>query len=100
MTVHTKDKLARALTDVGLPEMAGLAAQGYYHDYLSPLDLPELTLIGDLEVAASKVRNSTAIMNLRKRVMNGDFDASKEESDEWAASEEGRDAFRRLRGSL
>ena len=98
--MHTKDKLALALTEVGLPEMAGRAAQGYYHDYLSPLDLPELTLIGDLAVAASKASNSAAIMNLRKRVMNGDFDASKTESDEWAASDEGQEAFRMLRGSL
>jgi hypothetical protein len=33
---------------------------------------------------------------LRQRVINGDFDASSEESEAWAESEEGQDTFRRL----
>jgi hypothetical protein len=35
-------------------------------------------------------------MALRRRVINGDFDASKEESDEWAESPEGQDTFKKL----
>jgi hypothetical protein len=35
-------------------------------------------------------------LRLRIRVINGEFDASKEESDEWAASEEGQDTMKRL----
>jgi hypothetical protein len=93
--MHTKDKLANALRDVGLTEMADRAATGWYHDFLSPLDAPCITLVNDLAVAAQR-SNNEAVMGLRKRVMNGDFDASREESDDWAASPEGRDAFSKL----
>lgn len=95
--MHTKDILAAALRDVGLDAMAERAATGFYHDFLSPLDLPELTLLDDLAVAASRhPEKRGAIMALRERVKDGDFDATAEESDEWANSPEGKDAFRRL----
>ena len=73
------------------------ARTGYYHDFLSPLDLPEIALINDLGVAAqTHPDNAAAIMGLRERVMNGDFDASDEESEAWAASPEGQETFRML----
>jgi hypothetical protein len=89
--MHTKDKLAAALREIGLDEMADKAATGYYHDFLSPLDLPEMQLVLDLH----RVGTEKAML-LRARVIAGDFDASKEESDEWAASEEGQEIFSRL----
>jgi len=88
---HSKDKLAEVLRGAGLHEMADRAATGYYHDYLSPLDFPELTLDRDLVEAGTP-----EALAIRKRHHNGEFDATKEESDEWAASSEGQDAFRRL----
>ncbi|UQD96121.1 hypothetical protein [Bradyrhizobium japonicum] len=94
--MHTKDMLAEALRGVGLADMAERAASGHYHDYLSPLDLPEMTLLQDLADAARTSPNRDPIMALRRRVMAGDYDASAEESDEWAASPEGQAAFRRL----
>lgn len=96
--MHTKDMLAAALREAGLGEMAERAATGYYHDFLSPLALPELQLMDDLAVAAAKHPASMTdkILALRNRVMNGDFDASKEESDDWAASPEGRATFAKL----
>ena len=33
--MHTKDILADALRDAGLPTMAARAAEGYYHDSVS-----------------------------------------------------------------
>jgi hypothetical protein len=48
MKLHTKDMLAEALREVGLDAMADKAATGYYHDYLSPLDLPEMVLVNQL----------------------------------------------------
>jgi hypothetical protein len=75
--MHTKDQLAEALRAVGLSEMADKAATGYYHDYLSPLDLPEIQLVNDLAQAAEKAApNNSAIIALRHRAMDGDFDAS------------------------
>jgi hypothetical protein len=53
--MHTKDILAAALRDAGLPEMAGRAADGYYHDYLSPLATPEKQLLSELTIIGTEV---------------------------------------------
>jgi hypothetical protein len=99
--MHTKDFLAEVLRSVGLDKMAGQAATGYYHDYLSPLDMPETQLLIDLKQAIScetdqsKADRIQAVVN---RHMNGDFDATYEESEAWAASREGQDALGSLLG--
>lgn len=92
--MHTKDQLAKALTEAGLDEMAAKAATGYYHDYLSPLDLPELQLDADLTAAGTP-----AAMAVRERHRDGEFDASMEESDAWAMSEEGQNTLGMLLGA-
>lgn len=89
--MHTKDFLAQELRKAGLDEMAGRAAAGYYHDYLSPLPFPEMQLAEDL----AKVGTPEALA-LRNRHLNGEFDANMEESTEWANSEDGRAAFEEL----
>jgi hypothetical protein len=86
--MHTKDVLADALRDAGLPEMAGRAAEGYYHDYLSPLVMPEKQLVSELTM----IGTSAALM-LCERVKQGDFDPSDEESDAWASSPAGQAAI-------
>lgn len=94
---HTKDSLANELMKLGLVDMSLKARGGYYHDFLSPLDFPEIQLCHDLmEMAKKPGMDTNGIITLRKRVMNGDFDASLEESDAWAASPEGQEAFRSL----
>lgn len=89
--MHTKDILAGELIKAELPEMAAKAATGYYHDYLSPLAMPCLQLAADLKRAGTP-----AALALRARHLNGEFDATKEESDDWAASPDGQEAFSRL----
>lgn len=89
--MHTKDILAAELTKAGLPEMAARAAEGYYHDFLSPLATPCLQLAADLAAVGTP-----AAIELRRRHINGEFDASAEESEEWACGPEGQDAMRRL----
>lgn len=89
--MHSKDFLAQELRAAGLDAMADKAATGWYHDYLSPLDAPAITLADDLAVAGTP-----AAMALRKRHLNGEFDATKEESDDWARSPEGQETFDRL----
>lgn len=86
--MHTKDKLAQALRDAGLDEIAARAAAGHYDDYLSPLDTPELALMAELRASGTP-----DAMALRQRVMDGDFDATSEEADAWAASPEGQATF-------
>lgn len=89
--MHTKDKLAAELNKIGLMDMAIKAANGYYHDFLSPLATPCLQLAADLAAAGTP-----EAMALRDRHINGEFDATQEEADAWAASPEGRDAFGQL----
>lgn len=80
--MHTKDILAAELNKAGLGSMALLAAQGYYHDFLSPLATPCIQLAEDLVKAGTP-----EAMALHARHLNGDFDASKEESDLWWKTE-------------
>lgn len=102
MAEHTTAKLARALSAIpAIPrEMIQRAVDGYYHDFLSPLDFPEIQLVEDLRAVAANrsLPRSTRqeINGLAQRVIDGEFDASPEESAEWAASPEGQETFRVL----
>jgi hypothetical protein len=92
--MHTKDKLAAELRLAGLTEMADKAADGYYHDFLSPLALPEMQLLADLDEALTQHKGEHVLVhNIRNRHLAGEYDANKEESDAWAASEDGRRTF-------
>jgi hypothetical protein len=96
---HTTAKLARALEPVlAIPrDMVERARTGYYHDFMSPLDFPETQLVADLRAVAanrSLARSDRQeIERLAQRVIAGEFDASKEESDAWAASPKGQETF-------
>jgi hypothetical protein len=89
--MHTTEKLALALEDAKLSEMASAARKGYYRDFLSPLATPCLQLEADLRAIGTK--ESEAI---RQRHLNGEFDATKEESDAWAESPDGKATFGEL----
>lgn len=94
---HTKDRLADELQKLGLDEMSAKARTGHYDDFLSTLDTPIIQLVNDLEDAArARLDRSARIRDLRRRAINGDFDATKEESDTWAASPDGQAAFAKL----
>jgi hypothetical protein len=106
MTEHTTAKLAKALSGIpGVPrEMIQRAVDGYYHDYLSPLALPEVQLVSDLRDLASRPatpRDSRPLLKaLAQAVIDGEHDATKEESDAWAASPDGQETFRQLRDDV
>lgn len=97
--MHTKDMLADELMKLGLMDMSLKARGGYYHDFLSPLATPEIQLCNDLQQAAQRLKridqlkDQQAILMLRQRVIDGDFDASLEESEAWAESADGQAAF-------
>ena len=92
--MHSKDFLAQELRKAGLEEMAKKAEAGTYHDYLSPLDTPALQL--ELDLLDAILASNKEANELRARHHNGEFDATKEEGDEWAASPEGKAAFAEL----
>jgi hypothetical protein len=102
-TEHTTAKLARALRELGTlavpPAMIRRAEAGHYHDYLSPLAFPEIQLVNDLGALARRSRTvlaRDALLAVRQRVIDGDFDASKAESDAWARSPEGQAVWAEL----
>jgi hypothetical protein len=105
LSEHTTTKLARALEAIpGVPpQMIDRARAGHYHDYLSPLATPEIQLVKDLRELAARPgtpRNSRPMLrDLAKAVINGDHDASKEEADEWARSQEGRETMAAFTGA-
>ncbi|SRR6266705_5389891 len=102
MSEHTTVKLAKALQEIpGMPpDMISRAIDGYYHDYLSPLTFPEMQLVTDLRKLAAEPTTGpkarAALEAMAQRVIDGDFDATREESDEWARSPEGQETFRQL----
>jgi hypothetical protein len=106
MSEHTTAKLARALSAIpGVPrDMIEKAIAGYYHDYLSPLAMPELQLIHDLRelaaLPATPCNTRPLLRALAQAVTDGDYDASPEESDAWAKSPDGQETFRALRDDV
>lgn len=96
MTAKTSQKLADALRAAGLIDLAARAEKDEFHDFLSrwsePASVLDRALI-DASKHAVDVMHKAAIQHIRVRLHDGDFDASKEESDAWAASVEGKQAL-------
>jgi hypothetical protein len=87
----TAEYLAAALRTAGAPQdIVTRAVGGYYHDYRSPLAFPIIQLVQDLQ--------AVGLTELAGRAKRGEFDATKEEVDAWAASEDGQETFRDLLG--
>jgi hypothetical protein len=88
MTAKTSEQLALTLEAHGFTDLARRARNDEFHDYLSNEPLPALDLVRELLSIGTR-----AALEIRMRVINGEFDASREESDEWAASPEGQEAL-------
>ena len=102
MPEPTTEKLARALEAIpAIPrEMVQHARDGRYDDFKSPLTFPEITLVAELRAVA---RNKSLPRSVRqeigkmaRRVIDGEFDATPEESRAWAESPDGQETFRQL----
>ena len=74
--MKTKEKLAKALTEANAPqEMIAAAISGRYDDFESHSATPIVDLVHDCHHAG--------LTDIADRAMNGDFDATKEESEAW-----------------
>jgi hypothetical protein len=102
MTQRTSEILAQHLDAAGLDNLAARARQDEFHDFKSPHALPQHQLMYALGIEAGKAQSlrhlerRDQILAIQRGVMNGDFDATKAESDDWAVSPEGRDALDQL----
>ena len=77
--MRTKEKLAQALHAAGLFDMEVKARRGDYDDYESKSATPIVNLVNEL--------NANGHSGLAQRAMNGEFDGTKEEAQEWFESE-------------
>lgn len=96
MTAPSSKKLARALDKAGYAALAERARGDEFHDFLSASATPVL----DLYRAVSDMPQSPARDAILARIRNGDFDATMEESEAWAHSEEGRATMERMVGEM
>lgn len=91
--IPTTEKLAKAMESHSCPpEMIKKAREGYYDDYKSSIATPCIQLVSDLVDAGKYV--------LAEKAKQGEFDAQKWESDEWAKGLDGRAAMARLPAEL
>jgi len=96
--MRTRDKLAAALREIAAKAgfenaakyeaFAKRAETGEFDDYADTYVCPITQLHSELTRAG--------LTKFAARVANGEFDATKEESDEWARSPSGQDAAKRL----
>ena len=80
------------LTDAGLPHLAERAAAGEWNDYFSQHAMPQHELIAVLraEVVIANVTRKRLVQN----VIDGKYDGTLTEGQEWARSDEGQEVFR------
>lgn len=93
MTAQSSEKLAKALEEHGFHELAARARTDEFHDFRGTHPMPCMALMSELQQIKPR---SEGARRLIERHANGEFDATLEESDEWAKSEEGRAAFAQL----
>lgn len=80
MSQPTTERLALALTAAGCPpEMIERARAGFYDDFKSPIANPISQLVQELR--------SIGQTDLVNRAIDGEFDATDEESDLWFETE-------------
>jgi hypothetical protein len=91
--VKTSERLAERLEKVGLLELAVRARKGDFSDYESTSATPKLDLIRELWKYPFPEARA-----IRQQVIDGEFDETREESEEWAKTPEAQEIFRRLFG--
>lgn len=85
----TCERLALVLEEFHAPQhMIDAARMGQYHDFLSDSAVPELDLLNHAR--------TYGLQRVVDGVMEGEWDATKEESDQWAASPDGQQTMSML----
>lgn len=89
--IPTTERLALALEALGDPRLVDLIAnarRGLYDDFKTTLPFPQITLVYELRALGHS--------EFARRVIDGEFDATMEESMAWSESQEGRAAMQEL----
>jgi|SRR5882672_6640307 len=99
MTQQTSQHLADVLKAAGFNELAARAELDEFHDFHSPHTFPEMELdkaLVNIMNTSDSARERDEAYKIRMRHHDGEFDASLKESDEWAESADGQEAFNLL----
>lgn len=89
------------LLAAGLPQLAARAALGEWNDYFGTHDLPQMDLLEELRGASKTYAADLASVNqVISRLIDGRYDGTKAESEEWQASPEGVGTFQMIRDGL
>ncbi len=84
MTEPTKERLARALETADCPDLADRARAGEYSDFDSPHATPKVVLVNLLR---GRGEHHPARRILAQRIVQGEFDDTREEADTWFTEE-------------
>lgn len=87
----SSERLAEVLDAAHLPALARRVRADEFHDFKSPHVTPEHELVKELRKVGGR-----AAREIADRVIAGEFDATRAESDEWAASPEGQAVYAEL----
>jgi hypothetical protein len=87
-------KLANALDEIGLNDLAERAKDDEFNDFFSPHAFPIMKLVEELNQPS--VKHKFGVKRMIERVKRGDFDGTQAESEAWKASPEGKKAMRDL----
>lgn len=102
---RTNEYLGRTLDDLGLHDMARRARLYHFDDYFCPDEVNDGMNINHLVDELRTQRNAQKVLNPTNAIrindmmtlaIDGEFDGTKEESDEWAKSPDGQETFRKL----
>lgn len=100
----TPDYLGRVLEDLELRDMARRARLGHFDDFACPREVDDGFNITRLVRELGEHMDADGVGAVRRRAMRrviayakaGEFDATKAETDRWAASDEGQKTFKEL----
>lgn len=88
--MRTKEKLALVCEQEGFPDLAARARRAEFDDFESNSATPNIDLYNEFIRRGRK--------DLAKRVVDGEWDSTPDESEAWAKSEDGRATFAALLG--
>ncbi len=91
----TPEYLGRVLDELGSPTLAERARLGHFDDFHAPAEVADgfelVHLVVELRRLGPEVAERAAAVE--NAVRRGEFDATRAESDRWAASKSGQDTF-------
>lgn len=98
----TPNYLGRVLDELGFADMARRAREAHFDDFFAPPEIADgmeiLHLYNELRGKLSVVRKSQRprVLAVMEAIKTGEFDATREESDRWAASKDGQETLSML----